>query len=116
MYFCAPENELILNMKIIIKKLPHKKALLILFLFTACLVLPVGAQKSDDFFRNDMLYNDRNGTFGGYNVGTQVFGSDVSGGYNITTQQFGQEAPLDGCLLIMLGAGAVYAARKRKRG
>lgn len=98
------------------KKLTNSKALLLSLVLVVCFVWPMKAQKNDDFFRNDMLYNDRNGTFGGYNVGTQVFGSDVSGGYNITTQQFGQEAPLDGCLLIMLGAGAVYAARKRKRG
>ena len=98
------------------KKVSNCRTLLLLVMFAECLASPAYAQKSDDFFRNDMLYNDRNGTFGGYNVGTQVFGSDVSGGYNITTQQFGQEAPLDGCLLIMLGAGVVYAERKRKRG
>ena len=102
-------------MKIIIKKLPHKKALLILFLFTARLVLPVKAQYNDAFFRNDALYENRDKSLGGYYIGTQIFGSDVYGGFNITTQQFGYEAPLTGGMLIMLGAGVVYAIRKHER-
>ena len=102
-------------MKIIIKKLPGRKALLLLFLFVACLVLPIKAQYKDAFFRNDALYENRDNSFGGYNIGAQVFGSDVYGGFNITTQQFGNEAPLTGGMLILLGAGVVYAIRKRER-
>ena len=102
-------------MKIIIKKLPHRKALLLLFLFVACLVLPVKAQYKDAFFRNDALYENRDNSIGGSYIGTQLFGSDVYGGFNITTQQFGNEAPLAEGMLILLGAGVVYAIRKRER-
>ena len=102
-------------MKIIIKKLPHRKALLLLFLFVACLVLPVKAQYNDTFFRNDALRENRENSLGGYSIGTQIFGSDVYGGFNITTQQFGDEAPLTEGMLILLGAGVVYAIRKRER-
>lgn len=102
-------------MKIIIKKLPHRRALLLLFLFVACLVLPVGAQKSDGFFHEGEIYFERNYDGGAFNMGTQIFGSDVYGGFNITTQQFGDEAPLTEGMLILLGAGVVYAIRKRER-
>ena len=96
------------------KKLSKLKAVLLLLIFVVCLALPVKAQYSDGFFRNDMLYRDRDEGIG-FNIGTQPFGSDVTGGIVITTQVFGQETPLDGGLLIMLGAGAVYAAKKRKK-
>ena len=66
-----------------------------------------------------MYYGYRGGLFNptgnGYNIGTQHFGSDENGGFNITTQVFGQEMPLGSGLLIMLGAGTVYAVKKRKR-
>ena len=97
------------------KKLTNSKALLLLLVLMSCFVWPMKAQKSDGFFRNDELYNDRNGTIGGLNIGTQGFGSDENGGFNIATQVFGQEAPIGGGLLIMLGAGTVYAVKKRKR-
>ena len=99
----------------IMKKLPNRKVLLLLLVLTACFVSPVRAQYSDGFFRNNELYNDRDGVLGGYNIGTQIFGSDEYGGYNITTQVFGQEAPLGGELWIMIGAGTVYVMKKRKR-
>ena len=102
-------------MKIIIKKLPGRKALLLLFLFTACFVLPIKAQYNDNFFHDEDLYYDREGAIGFYNIGTQGFGSDENGGFNITTQHFGQELPLGEGLLIMIGAGTVYAVKKRKR-
>ena len=73
------------------------------------------AQKSDGFFRNEELYNDRNSNLMGYNIGTQGFGSDVYGGYNIGTQQFGQDLPLGEGLLVMVAAGACYAVRKLKK-
>lgn len=97
------------------KKLTNSKALLLLLVLVLCFVLSMKAQKSDGFFRYDYLYNDRNGTIGGYNIGTQGFGQDIYGGFNITTQQFGQEAPLGSGMLIMLGAGTVYAVKKHKR-
>ena len=91
------------------------KNTIFLFVILTSFALPMKAQKSDGFFRNDELYNDRNGAIGGYNVGTQGFGSDVYGGYNIGTQQFGQDLPLGEGLLVMAAAGAFYAARKRKK-
>ena len=60
----------------------------------------------------------RNGIYqGGYNIGTEIFGSDTDGGLNIYTQQFGyeeEETPLgSGCIVLTL-TGAAYAIRKRK--
>ena len=43
----------------------------------------------------------------------QGFGNDVGGGF--THQPFGNDAPLGGGLLILLSAGAGYAALKRTR-
>ena len=51
---------------------------------------------------------------GGYNIIIQQFGSDDYGGFNIGTQIFGHEAPLGGGCLVLTFAGAVYAFRKRK--
>ncbi len=52
-----------------------------------------------------------NGVGGGFNH--QGFGNDVGGGF--THQPFGNDAPLGGGLLILLSAGASYAALKRVR-
>lgn len=84
-------------------------------MFSASLVLPVNAQDADGFIRDDSSYGYRENTSASYIIGTQHFGSDEYGGFEISTQQFGTEAPLGGELLIMIGAGAVYAAIKRKR-
>ena len=77
---------------------------------------PMKAQYYDGFFRcQELSYENRDINIG-YNIGTQTFGSDVTGGFNISTQVFGQEeAPLDGGLLIMFGAGSMYAVLKRKK-
>ena len=52
-----------------------------------------------------------NGIGGGFTH--QGFGNDVGGGF--THQPFGNDAPLGGGLLILLSAGASYAALKRTR-
>ena len=52
-----------------------------------------------------------NGIGGGFTH--QGFGNDVGGGF--THQPFGNESPLGGGLLILLSAGASYAALKRTR-
>lgn len=52
-----------------------------------------------------------NGMEGGFTH--QTFGNDVEGGF--THQPFGNDAPLGGGLLILLSAGAGYAALKRTR-
>ena len=96
------------------KKLSVLKTSILLLVFVACFTMPANAQNSDIFFRNDELYNDRDGGLGGYNISTQGFGTDENGGFNIATQQFGQDLPLGEGLLIMIGAGAVYAMKKRK--
>ena len=85
--------------------------MLLLWLLAICSVVTLHAQKSDGFFRNDELYNNRNEGFGA-DVINQGFGE--SGGTIVTNQTFG-EVPLYGGLLIMLGAGIGYAAIKRKK-
>ena len=75
-------------------------------------------EEDEEYFK---YYGYRSGLFNptyyGYNVGTQIFGSDIYGGFDIYTQQFGyeeQETPLgSGCIVLTL-AGAAYAIRKRK--
>ena len=97
------------------RKLTNSRALLLLSVLVVCFVLPIRAQYNDNFFHDEDLYYDREGAIGFYNIGTQGFGSDENGGFNITTQHFGQELPLGEGLLIMIGAGTVYAVKKRKR-
>ena len=97
------------------RKLANSKALPLLLVLVVCFVMPIRAQYNDNFFHNEDLYFDREGAIGVYNIGTQGFGSDENGGFNITTQVFGQELPLGEGLLIMIGAGTVYAVKKRKR-
>ena len=77
--------------------------------------------EDEEYLEYFMYYGYRGGlfnpTYGGYNIGTQIFGSDTDGGLNIYTQQFGyeeEETPLgSGCLVLTL-AGAAYAFKKRK--
>jgi len=83
--------------------------MLLLWLLAICSVVTLHAQKSDGFFRNDELYNDRNISFGG-DVINQGFGE--SGGTIVTNQTFG-EVPLNGGLLILLVAGIGYVIIKR---
>ena len=47
------------------------------------------------------------------NIDNQVFGATNTG--NITNQTFGNKLPLGSGILIMVAAGAGYAALKRKR-
>ena len=96
------------------KKLSNRKVGLVLLMIVMCFALPAHAQSSDAFFYNDNDYTIRNANFGGYNIGTQIFGSDVNGGFNITTQVFGQETPLDGGLFVLAISGVAYAMKKRK--
>ena len=99
------------------KNLTKQKATMLSLLVIIGLIAPIAAtaQRKDIFFHVEESYKSRDANLGGYNIGTQGFGSDVYGGYNITTQQFGNEAPLGEGLLIMLGAGAIYAALKKKK-
>ena len=99
----------------IVKKLSDLKSLLLALVLVVFLKLPMNAQYNDLFFINDEVYDNRGEEDGEFNIGTQIFGSDVNGGYNITTQVFGQNTPLGGGLLIMIGTGALYAAMKHKR-
>jgi hypothetical protein len=62
--------------------------------------------------RGSLLPNGTNQ--GGFNIGTEIFGSDTDGGFNIYTQQFGDEAPLGGGWLVLTMAGTAYAFKKRK--
>ena len=95
------------------KKLSNRKVGLVLLMIVMCLALPAHAQNRDAFFYNDNDNTIRNTNFGGYNIGTQIFGSEY-GGFNITTQVFGQETPLDGGLFVLAISGVAYAIKKRK--
>ena len=83
--------------------------MLLLWLLATGAIMTVQAQKSDGFFRNDELYNDRNESFGA-NVINQGFGE--SGGIIVTNQTFG-EVSLYGGLLILSVAGIGYVIIKR---
>ena len=72
------------------------------------------AQKSDGLFLGYESYANRGEDNSAFYLTNQFFGSDANGGFNLSNQQFGAELPLGGGMLIMLGAGAVYALRKRK--
>jgi len=65
------------------------------------------------WFESSLLGRE-NGRGGGYNIITEQFGSDDYGGFNIGTQIFGLEAPLGGGCLVLTFAGAAYAFKKRK--
>lgn len=94
----------------IMKRFNRKtKAMLLLWLLAICSVVTLHAQKSDGFFRNDELYNDRNISFGA-DIINQGFGE--SGGTIVTNQTFG-EVPLYGGLLILSVAGIGYVIIKR---
>ena len=83
----------------------------------------VGAQ---DLFSGNPINNQ---TFGASNAGgidNQIFGASNSGNIdnqvfgatntgNITNQTFGNKLPLSSGILIMVAAGAGYAALKRKK-
>ena len=87
------------------KKTTNLKALVLSMIMTFGLVMPMAAQKSDGFFKNNNedIYGNRDGE------GTSVTGS------GITNQQFGQTVPVGSGLLIMVAAGAGYVAVRRKR-
>ena len=75
----------------------------------------------EEIMEKDEPYLNRGGLFNltyyGYNIGTQIFGSDIDGGFNIYTQQFGyeeEETPLGSGFIVLTLAGAAYAIRKRK--
>ena len=78
------------------KKLSNLKALLLSFMLVACFVLPMKAQKSDGFFRNNELYQDRDNGIG-------------LGG---ATQE--NPTPVGSGLLILTIAGAGYVIVRRK--
>ena len=96
-------------------KLSNWKTLLAFVLFVTCLELPASAQKSDMFFRPEASYENRLEGNNFFNLSNQHFGDDNYINYYLYNQQFGQTMPLGDGLLILLGAGACYAMRKRKR-
>lgn len=95
------------------KKTTTLKALVLSMIMVFGLVMPMTAQKSDGFFKNNDDYINRDAATG--NITNQTFGQDpgtgVTGG--ITNQQFG--VPVGSGLLIMVAAGAGYAIARRKR-
>ena len=97
------------------KKLTNSKALLLSLVLVVCSVWPMKAQKSDGFFRNDELYESRDEGGLYFNLTNQHFGNEDNITYHLYNQYFGQTVPLGEGLLIMIGAGACYAIRKRKQ-
>ena len=63
---------------------------------------------------NQSILNRSGSSSGGYNISQGQFGSDDYGGFNIGTQLFGQEAPLGGGCLVLAFAGVAYSFKKRK--
>ena len=78
------------------------------------LLVPITAlsQKSDDYFHAYDTYESRD-VSNNFILVNQNFGE---GGFNLSNQLFGSDLPLGSGLLVLFGAGAVYAVRKRKRG
>ena len=96
------------------KRTTKLKALALLTIMALGLVMPMTAQRTDDFFRDGENYSDR--AQSSWYLTNQTFGEDpgtiANGGLN--TQQFGS-TPLGSGLLIMVAAGAGYALVRRKR-
>jgi hypothetical protein len=113
----------------------HKKlkAIVLLMVLAAGMLLPVGASAQDEprhgglfglfgLFNSEeeevgMLDRDGSGSEeGGYTLFNQQFGTDVNGGYDLHNQTFGQsnDSPLGSGWLILVAAGAGYALKKRK--
>ena len=86
------------------------KAFLLLAIMTLGFAMPMMAQ-TDGFFRTTNDYTNRAEYELSGTLIPQTFGQDTG---NITTQQFGS-TPLGSGLLIMVAAGAGYAAVRRKR-
>ena len=89
--------------------------MLLLLVLVVCFVLPVKAQNSDGFFRNDELYENRDEGSLYFNLTNQHFGDEDNITYQLYNQHFGQAVPLGEGLLIMIGTGACYVVRKRKQ-
>ena len=90
-------------------------------LVVAVLLIPCGALGQNGNFTHQSFGNSVEGGFTHQSFGNsveggfthQTFGNDIGGGF--THQPFGNDAPLGGGLLILLSAGASYAALKRTR-
>ena len=89
-------------------------------MMAAGMLLPTKAMaqfsKNENFFESSGG-GSRSGGTEYYNLSNQQFGAGSSSdGYNLSNQQFGAApVPLGSGLLIMVAAGAGYAAIKRKK-
>ena len=97
------------------KKLTNSKALLLSLVLVMSLVLPMRAQQSDGFFRNDVWYDFRADDDIYFNLTNQHFGDEYNTTFQLYNQHFGQTLPLGEGMLIMIGAGVCYVVRKRKQ-
>ena len=90
------------------------KAMLLLWLLAACSVMTMHAQKSDGFFRNEELYNDRtNGIcIGGASPEYPTL-DPLNPGFGMGGATEEDPTPLGSGLVILLAAGAGYALRNR---
>ena len=96
------------------KKLSNLKALLLSFMLVACFVLPMKAQKSDGFFRNNELYNDRTNGIGIGGASLEYPTLDpLNPGFGMGGATEEDPTPIGSGLVILLAAGAGYALRNR---
>ena len=90
------------------------KALLLSFMLVACFVLPMKAQKSDGFFRNDELYQDRDNGIGMGGATPEYPTLDpLNPGFGMGGATEEDPTPIGSGLVILLAAGAGYALRNR---
>ena len=97
------------------------KAMLLLWLLAACSVMTMHAQKSDGFFRNEELYNNRDGvdiTGSGFIIGGGIEEPVLPNGGN--TWGFGlgngseeNPTPLGSGIIVLMATGTAYVLRKK---
>ena len=88
------------------------KAMLLLWLLAACSVMTMHAQKSDGFFRNNELYNDRTNGIGIGGASPEYPTLDpLNPGFGMGGATEEDPTPLGSGLVILLAAGAGYALR-----
>ena len=90
------------------------KAMLLLCLLAACSVMTMHAQKSDGFFRNEELYQDRDNGIGMGGATPEYPTLDpLNPGFGMGGATEEDPTPLGSGLVILLAAGAGYALRNR---
>lgn len=90
------------------------KAMLLIWLLAVCSVMTMHAQKSDGFFRNNELYNDRTNGIGIGGASLEYPTLDpLNPGFGMGGATEEDPTPIGSGLVILLAAGAGYALRNR---